>query len=241
MGEQSTELKNILARLGRVERENRRLRQGGLGVLVLAGVVLLMGQAHPNRTIEAEKFVLKDASGRIRARLEMELVDRPTLTLLDARGFPLVSLAAGENPLLTLCKGHCEKQAQLVISKDLVGLALYEGGEGWNPMAGEQGKLNGLRAGFGVIKGIPGLNLFGTNLNEQASLDLEKGPRLLLSSPDGMLSFEKTSFELSDMQGFRTMIGSTELETPRTGETHKTSAASIVLFGKDGKALWSAP
>ncbi len=36
-------------------------------------------------------------------------------------------------------------------------------------------------------------------------------------------------------------IGSTELETPRTGETHKTSAASVVLFGKDGKALWTAP
>jgi len=64
--EQSTELSNILARLGRVERENRRMKRTGLGVLVLVGAVLLMGQAHSKRTVEAENFVLKDESGRIR-------------------------------------------------------------------------------------------------------------------------------------------------------------------------------
>ncbi len=46
---------------------------------------------------------------------------------------------------------------------------------------------------------------------------------------------------LSDPEGFQTTVGSTNLVTPRTGETHKTSAASLVLFGKDGKVLWSAP
>jgi len=34
---------------------------------------------------------------------------------------------------------------------------------------------------------------------------------------------------------------STGLLTPHTGETHKTSAASVVLFGKAGKVIWSAP
>jgi len=31
------------------------------------------------------------------------------------------------------------------------------------------------------------------------------------------------------------------LVMPRTGEKRKTSAALLVLFGKDGKVLWSAP
>jgi hypothetical protein len=29
--------------------------------------------------------------------------------------------------------------------------------------------------------------------------------------------------------------------TPRTGETHKTSAASLVLFDKDKNVIWKAP
>ena len=46
---------------------------------------------------------------------------------------------------------------------------------------------------------------------------------------------------LLDRQNYMTVIGSTDLVTPATGETHKTSAASLVLFGKDKNVLWSAP
>jgi hypothetical protein len=231
---------DILTRLRRVERENRRLKQIALGVLVLVAAVLLMGQSRLNRTIEAEKFILKDADGRPRARLEMEMTNRPTLVLLDEKGLPLVSLGAGENVGLTLCMESCEKQAQLYVSKNVLGLTFYEGGG--NPMVREQGKGNGLRAGLSVINGVPGLNLFGKDPKEQASLDFEApGPRLFLSDASGTVDLEKGNFEISDKQGFRTTIGSTELETPRTGETHKTSAASVVLFDKDSKVLWSAP
>jgi hypothetical protein len=242
VGEQSDELSNILARLGRVEREHSRLKRIGLGVLVLAGAVLLMGQARSSRTIEAEKFILNDAGGMPRARLEMEPTDRPTLVLLDPKGFPLVSLGAGEDPALNLCKGNCEKQVQIALTQDLVGVVLYAGGEGYNPARGEQGKLSGLRAAFGVVKGVPGLNLYGEDpTRAQASLDLEGGPRLFLSDLNGQVDLEKAAIDVSDFHGFRAVIGSTPLETPRTGEAHKTSAASIVLFGKDGKVLWSAP
>ncbi len=41
-------------------------------------------------------------------------------------------------------------------------------------------------------------------------------------------------------EGFQTVLGGTDLETPRTGETHKTSAASVVLFDKDKIVLWQA-
>jgi hypothetical protein len=46
---------------------------------------------------------------------------------------------------------------------------------------------------------------------------------------------------LSDKEGYKTDIGHTDLITSRTGETHYTSAASVVLFGKDKHVLWSAP
>lgn len=232
---QNAELSNILARLGKVEKENRRLKRIAVGVLVVAGAFLLMGQARSSRTIEAEKFILRDGSGTVRARLEMEPMDRPTLVLLDTKGFPLLTLAAGETPFLNLCKGHCEDQQVWLgtYPNGLFGVALYGKDTG--------APLHGLQAGLGVVKGVPGLNLYGKDATEGASLDLEAGPRLFLSDSNGQVDLEKASVDVSDFHGFRAVIGHTDLETPRTGESHKTSAASIVLFGKDGKALWTAP
>ena len=51
---------------------------------------------------------------------------------------------------------------------------------------------------------------------------------------------------ISDSSGFQAVVGATASETPKTGETQRTSAASIILWGspgKDGKsaALWQAP
>ena len=52
---------------------------------------------------------------------------------------------------------------------------------------------------------------------------------------------EGPSLNLFDMDGFGTTLGATSLVTTKTGESHKTSAASVVLIGKDHKVLWSAP
>src|SRR3974390_535906 len=50
---------------------------------------------------------------------------------------------------------------------------------------------------------------------------------------------ERLYLSLTDKGGFETVIGSTELENPRTGETNRISAASVNLFGKNKKVLWS--
>ena len=47
--------------------------------------------------------------------------------------------------------------------------------------------------------------------------------------------------EIADAKGFRAKLGVTSLVTKKTGETHKTPAASLVLFGDDRTVLWSAP
>jgi hypothetical protein len=46
---------------------------------------------------------------------------------------------------------------------------------------------------------------------------------------------------LFDENGFEAELGRTDLVTPRTGETQKRSAASLVLFGKDKNVIWKAP
>ena len=44
-----------------------------------------------------------------------------------------------------------------------------------------------------------------------------------------------------DADGFEAILGTTDLVTPRTGETHKTSAASLVMFDKNKNVIWKAP
>ena len=47
--------------------------------------------------------------------------------------------------------------------------------------------------------------------------------------------------KLIDTQGFETHLGVTETKNANTGEARKTSVASLVMFGRDGKVIWSAP
>ena len=60
----------LVRRIERLERENRRFKRKGAAIVVGIVAVLLMGQTVPkSRTIEAEKFVLKDKRGKVRAVL----------------------------------------------------------------------------------------------------------------------------------------------------------------------------
>jgi hypothetical protein len=53
--------------------------------------------------------------------------------------------------------------------------------------------------------------------------------------------FASNGLFVTDEQGFKAAIGTQNLVTPGTGETHKTSAASLALFDKDKNVIWRAP
>jgi hypothetical protein len=55
------------------------------------------------------------------------------------------------------------------------------------------------------------------------------------------LGEEGPSLHLKDNEGYLTILGRTDLVTPASGVKQRTPAASLVLFGKDKKVLWSAP
>src|SRR5260370_26114562 len=117
----------ILAeRVTKLEAQNRRLRQSGIASLVLLSALVVMGQAQTNRVIEANAFQLKDATGKVRARLSMEGPDRPTLSFLDATSLPLVSLVGGNEPFLNLNRPGTAQQITLGANRVFYGLVLYE-------------------------------------------------------------------------------------------------------------------
>jgi len=79
----------LTERLDRLERENRRWRRAGTGVLIVIAAFALMGQAIQGRVpkaMEAERFVLRDTGGRVRAALGMEADGSVGLWLLDSAG-----------------------------------------------------------------------------------------------------------------------------------------------------------
>jgi hypothetical protein len=63
----------IVARLEKLERQDRWLKRGGVLVAVRAGVILLMGsQLQPqSKTMQGERFSLRDGSGNELAYLGM--------------------------------------------------------------------------------------------------------------------------------------------------------------------------
>jgi hypothetical protein len=221
MESDTPEMQAVLRRIETLEKENRRLWRTGLALAVLAVAVFGMGQTKPKpRTVEAEQFILRDGQGRARLTIgtprfsEAAMgigTDSPVIRLMDDRGTERVILTT---------------QSLYFVSEGLERAASIQaapGGGGDLLLFDSKGKKR----------------FFATT-----SLD---NPHLWLADDDEALRLslsvnaKEPTVTLSDSEGFQTSIGATDLVTPRTGETHKTSAASLVMFGKDNKVLWSAP
>jgi hypothetical protein len=85
------EIQNLGERLATLERRNKRFWQLCLVPWVFLLVVALTGQSTAPRTIEANEFVLRDADGKVRARLKMEQ-NNASLQLYDRQEAPTVAL-----------------------------------------------------------------------------------------------------------------------------------------------------
>lgn len=188
----------LTERVEKLERQNRRVKQAGAAVLILAAALVLMGQAPATRTVEASEFVLKDAEGKVLGRFGA-FFGEPGLHLYDSNGKP---------------------RATLQVFNDQAGLSLFN---------------SNLQIGARLQVFNDGAHLAMGNSNSQMEA------RLRMFNDGAGLVNDGAGLELSDREGFRTTIGNTELVTPRTGETHQTSAASVVLFDKDKNVLWKAP
>ena len=120
---------------------------------------------------------------------------------------------------------HDENETErlsLLVSGDSQHLALYD-------------QDHNQRITLAVFGGDASLMLWDSNMDQNVGITLGNArAELALTAYEPLVS-------LADRDGFKTVIGTTDLVTPRTGETHKTSAASVVLFDKDKKVFWKAP
>jgi len=225
-----------------------------LSVTLLAAL-FTMGQTQSLRVIDANEFVLKDKAGIPRARLYMEDGSHPALYFYGPKNNPLpIALKAGDEPSIILQRGTDQILASA--NREFFGMVLYD--------------EKSHRAAFSVKDGTPAMDFFDRDGNPRASMeagpteaavrlwDTKRSSTVELSNSNVLSDLEILDpggevtlgllehnagprLELRDKAGFSAVLGNTNLVVPRTGKTENTSAASLVLFDKDGKVLSSAP
>lgn len=260
MTESVPDLQQLLNRVEKLEKTNRRLKHFAAAALMLIGTVFLMGQASPNRTLEANRFILTDSAGKVRGSLSMSQKG-PQLAFLDANGQTRVVLEAGDTQKLTFLRPNGREGAHLTSScvtqapgSCLSSLGLTSGDEKYQILLMTD-PLSGSMLGFTeppreedfpthaeYTKALPRIQVRlaggGTTFKQAADLTL-------FHSGGGGVSVESDEdgprVKLLDGEGFQATVGNTALVTPSTGQKRKTSAASVILFDKDKNVIWQAP
>jgi len=106
MAPESQQLNAVLERLSRLEKRSRRLKWMGVTALATVSAIFLTGQAAPTpRTVEAQKFVLRDAQGNVRGWMG----------------------TIGKGSELTLGNVNTQPMIRLVVSTDSSDLHLFGG------------------------------------------------------------------------------------------------------------------
>ncbi len=202
--------------MGKLEADNRRLKRLCLVALVGLLVILVSGQARNTRKVEAEEFLLEEAAGTVKGELSLFLGD-PCLQLYVAAQKSGVMLCAGDiqGTFLRLADRSDRSTIKLGVK-----------------FPGPQLEIND-KEGGSVSLGAT--SLFG-------------GPHMMFVSSServGLVDLgvdsSGASMTLADAKGYKAVLGNVALESPATGKTSETSAASLVLFDKNKKVLWSAP
>jgi hypothetical protein len=240
MDEHKPELSEIVSRMERIEKENRRLKRAALVVMLVAGVIVLVGAARPTPDIiRAQKFVVVNARGK-----EQVVLEARALKLYDDEGVKRVDLGADSGQQAGAGLFLYDQHGKPMVDLSVPGLP------GSATLAIFDGKGNE-RADIGVFVGTAALGVYG-DTNEKSGAKLEAvgdSSSLQVYGPGNRTLAElntsstEVSLYLSDNKGYGAVVGNGGLvplisNAPRGNQQ---SAASLVLFGKDKKVLWSAP
>jgi hypothetical protein len=217
----------LTAKVEQLEKQNRRFKRGGMAVLLASVCLFAMGQARQNTALGAQSFVLRDASGSKRAELALESesprsTPTPTLRFFDEKGNQTLFLSSTRLELA----GQSDLGTNILLD-DAKGVARANLG-----LLGDQS--------FALLNDAKG--------TPRVRVDLDHGqPKIDLQDADeiprvGMAIIKDLpTIGLDDPQGFSAVLGSTSVVTAGSRDEHQTPAASLMLFGKDGNVLFSAP
>jgi len=244
------DVQSVLERLGKLERQNRRLKRAGSLALTAVAALLLMGQATPeSRTIEAERFIVIDSAGKTRAVLSM-ILDGPHLVMYDEKGEMRVNLRVGpDGPLLAFDNEAGKPQTELTAVKGFNGLLTYNYAGTPSTVLGEEEKGPALR--LFDADGKPHIELWSTNQAPQMSFRDAAGREravMYLEPQSGAPSIafydqrEKIMTALYAAEMGPTLRLNDSDENPRVElGVRKDGAPSLHMWDVKGNVTWSIP
>lgn len=223
---------NIEERIERLERQNRRLRNG-LGVVVIAAITVgLVGftaqQGIPD-VVRARQFVVVDSRGDLLASFHSLNEKEPRLSFWDSaflkknpggdriREWAFFGVDH-DGKTLSLRMNHQNGKSAVIVTTS------EEGGAGLILTDAKSSGMIAMRAA-----------------TDGQRISLTGSSKRAIRLTNGQLS-HLTYISLSDENGIdRAVLGATSLTTTRTGTVEKRAPSSLILFDKDGKVLWKAP
>lgn len=210
------ERQQILLRIEKLEKQNRALKSVALVVCVAVACVGLMGQTSTKKKTTKKAPATAPAAAPAAPALPKD-IEAESFTLKDPNGKVRAELAmSGTGPALKLRDAN---------GSALVTISLNDGAPG-GPFVLLSDPAHKAGVTLSVLENAGSqLLLTGTSPDIQAHIGV---------APDG------TSMQLADAEGFSTNIGN-NTQTGKNGQAKKTTAASITLYNKDHKVLWSQP
>jgi hypothetical protein len=205
-----------LERLETLERQVHQFKRIAFGLSVLIGSLFLMGQERSRDVLESRQLVIRHSNGNVAASLQIE-DGQPTLKMYQSDGKIRANLDT--SGLILASPGGM--QLSMVISRNREGGGISLVKHNNRDMEGEP-----LFMVLGT-KSSSSIHLYGKNKQELVAVEND--------------SVAGPSIAITDAEGYEAVIGRTNLVTTKTGEEHKTSAASLVLFNKERNVVWKAP
>jgi hypothetical protein len=175
-----------------------------------------MGQASERKILDAihtRGLFVVDEGGKEKAALGLSAESTGLVLEAPAGGNRVTLVAEPDGAFLNLHDSAGRKRLVLFTSNNGAGLVFYD------------------------TVGKARMSLL--DLAEGCSLDFmngNKNPLLSLGTLQG-----EPSLKVSDTQGFSSVLGTIELETPADGTKTSRSAASLVLLDRAQHIIWKAP
>ena len=214
----------ILARIEKLEQQNRRLKLGALVCLVAVGMIALTGALMGQTQTQHPKTTTKSTTKKTPAATPLPPAAPVVPEKIEAESFILKDTAGRERADLSV--GPTGPSLRLLDQSGaaLVSISLKDGTPSGPLLLLSDPEHHGSVA-LSVLTGA----------GSQLALTGEQNALVHLgATKDG------TSLEFLDQNGFTTSIGN-GVKVGKNGKTQQNGAAAIALMNKDGKVLWSAP
>lgn len=222
MNNDCSEENTLHRRVEKLERQNRAFK--GLAtaaVVFMIGAGFLAGQQPAEKTLEANRFVLKDEGGNLRAALEM-VEGGPMLRLFDSAGRPRIVEAV---TVIGSSIGMLD-----AAGKPRAALGSTLTGEPTLTLFDDEGKP---RCALAAPNGIPGMILYDANRKQRLAVNLNSSgtPTIALMDTNG-----KGRIAIGVAANGDGTIGiADENGTPRVGIGRGAYGDGVAIIGPSGK------